>query len=176
MHGGGGGDFSGYSWISGFRCLSESIKNGVEIHFEHDFTFQDSHFNISPTLEFSMSSLFSLSLSVTVVLTCTFWLTGGTAVPPYHSAGLLPSGRLLQPRPDGLQWPQAMRPGQPSLPGGCSTHHFAAGLESRHSCFSQVDGTPGFFFFFFFGGGGCHPSVLCLCVCVYLYFLVVVFF
>ena len=30
-------DFSGYSRISGFRFLSKSIKNGVEMHFECDF-------------------------------------------------------------------------------------------------------------------------------------------
>ena len=30
-------DFSGYIRISGFRFLSESNKNGVEMHFECDF-------------------------------------------------------------------------------------------------------------------------------------------
>ena len=29
-----GWDFSGYSWILGFRYLSESNKNGFEMHFE----------------------------------------------------------------------------------------------------------------------------------------------
>ena len=33
-----GWDFSGCSWISGFRCLSESNKNGVELHFKCDFS------------------------------------------------------------------------------------------------------------------------------------------
>ena len=37
-----GGDFSGYSRISRFRYLSESNQNGVEMHFECDF----SHFRI----------------------------------------------------------------------------------------------------------------------------------
>ena len=33
-----GWDFSGYSWISGFRCLSESNKNGTEMPFECDLS------------------------------------------------------------------------------------------------------------------------------------------
>ena len=32
-----GWDFSGYSHISGFRYLSESNKNGFEMHFESEF-------------------------------------------------------------------------------------------------------------------------------------------
>ena len=31
-------DFSGYSQISGFRFLLESIKKDVEVHFERDFS------------------------------------------------------------------------------------------------------------------------------------------
>ena len=37
--------------MSGFRCLSESNEDGVEMHFECDFiTFQDSNFNPVPPI------------------------------------------------------------------------------------------------------------------------------
>ena len=43
-----GWDFSGYSQILGFRFLSESIKNGAEMHFECDFSpFRIQMFNQS---------------------------------------------------------------------------------------------------------------------------------
>ena len=38
-------DFSQFSQISGFRILSESNQNGVEMHFECDFHLSDSNFN-----------------------------------------------------------------------------------------------------------------------------------
>jgi len=88
--------------------------------------------------------------SITVVLTCVFWPSGRAAVPTHHSAGLLPPGRLLQPRPDGLQRPTVMCPCQPGLPGGGSTECLAVGREPRHSGFSQVDVELGF---------------VCVCVC-----------
>ena len=33
-----GWDFSGFSWISGFRCISGSNKNGFGMHFEVEFS------------------------------------------------------------------------------------------------------------------------------------------
>ena len=46
-----GWDFSGYRQVYGFRFLSESNKNGVEMNFEVDFfAMQDSNFNLVPPM------------------------------------------------------------------------------------------------------------------------------
>ena len=67
-------DFSGYSWISGFRFLSECNKNNIEMHFECDFVpFRIQYFNsVLPMIVLitilSGTSLRSMTLTGTTCL------------------------------------------------------------------------------------------------------------
>lgn len=63
-----GWDFSGHSWISGLRLLSESNKNGAEMHLECDFSpfkiqaLTQSH----PRWCFTVSQTWQLDLFISV--------------------------------------------------------------------------------------------------------------
>ena len=92
-------DISGYSQISGFRCLLESNENGVEMHFEPDFfMFHDDIVSLCAVVSF-LWCIFCLSQTWCLCMCMSeldFSNSEGQCPAPLYTAVLLLGCRFVE--------------------------------------------------------------------------------